>query len=1017
MSSLSQSERDAAREKIIADIAAASTLCSSLASVFPSSLDDEADAAMRCKVTAKRFDYKPKIEQLERKCEMLRVALSGLLDRKEQAVQLCGELDSRHQQDLVMLGTKAFDLQQRGYQLQAVVKGLQGEVRRLAGEKEAMVRELGETVEGKEKVEIVMREYERAKQERERRVEELEAAVRSLELKVEELVNARDDMGQVLLTQEKEIAAQLEARRRAEEEAVRLRAALQTSEAEQAEQKENIYNLEKLRGELIKSMEKSLADLSKSRLETADRERVIAEVKAALAEKAETAEAFRREVARVGKEKAELEAELQRAVQEWEERCGQQSERLSAELSLTRKVKEDELQSLRQRLGRREEELAHLQKSFDDAEGVRGAIQAELSASREAVLRERRERSSTENGLVRVQQELKYCEMELEGKREELRLLEKSRDKERRLEEERREEAKRLQDEAEQRLAAAHDEAKQRERELKQTHTALASLTSQHQQLTAAFSQLTEDKTALQCREELLTGQLGSLTSDLTSLTERSGAEAASLRTDREEWKARYEGMRDELDSFKQYAGVSDKDQLERLVRLSVEAETLRRQVADKGELSSRLMEAERRVAELTKRVHDGDRRRRDLHNAIQELKGNVRVMVRVRPGADAEAIECSDDEKRLKLVAADEGGKSATFAFDHVFPPAAKQAEVFDEVSALIQSALDGYHVCLFSYGQTGSGKTFTMTGALTGEASGIIPRSVAQILSSARSYREEGWQFVLEASFLEIYNETVRDLLCSKQGATLDDDGKTAGGGLDVKRDADGRTVVPGSVRMAVSSEGEIVEILKLANRHRAVAATGMNARSSRSHSIFTLFLTGSNAAARTQLTGSLNLCDLAGSERLSRSHAEGTRLKETQAINKSLSALADVFTALGSGSKHVPYRNSRLTWMLQPCLSGDGKTLMIVNVSPDRSDAGETQCSLRFASQVNQCELGKPRRNNRLMEKETEDDRTDAAQAAQAAAAAAAEAEHNRSGSGSGVMAAASKKPTLKQSMGRK
>ena len=127
-------------------------------------------------------------------------------------------------------------------------------------------------------------------------------------------------------------------------------------------------------------------------------------------------------------------------------------------------------------------------------------------------------------------------------------------------------------------------------------------------------------------------------------------------------------------------------------------------------------------------------------------------------------------------------------------------------------------------------------------------------------------------------------------------------------------------------------------------------MNDVSSRSHAVFALRITGKNEASGTQLKGSLNLVDLAGSERLARSLAAGDRARETCAINKSLSALGDVFAALASKSSHVPYRNSKLTWLLAPCLGGSGKTLMFVNVAPDAASAGESLCSLRFAAKVN-------------------------------------------------------------------
>ena len=136
-------------------------------------------------------------------------------------------------------------------------------------------------------------------------------------------------------------------------------------------------------------------------------------------------------------------------------------------------------------------------------------------------------------------------------------------------------------------------------------------------------------------------------------------------------------------------------------------------------------------------------------------------------------------------------------------------------------------------------------------------------------------------------------------------------------------------------------------------------MNAQSSRSHTLFLLYITGTHAASGQTLSGCLNLVDLAGSERTGRSGAEGQRMKEACAINKSLSTLGDVFKAIGEGAKHVPYRNSKLTHLLAPCLGGDGKTLMLVNVAPEPESAEESMHSLQFAAKVNAVELGGGRR----------------------------------------------------------
>ena len=181
------------------------------------------------------------------------------------------------------------------------------------------------------------------------------------------------------------------------------------------------------------------------------------------------------------------------------------------------------------------------------------------------------------------------------------------------------------------------------------------------------------------------------------------------------------------------------------------------------------------------------------------------------------------------------------------------------------------------------------------------------------------------------------------------------------DIKKDASGNVFVSDITKITIDPNDavQLDEIMQLAARHRSVGHTAMNAQSSRSHSIFTLHLKAKNGNDGIVLKGGLNLVDLAGSERLDRSGATGSRMKETLAINKSLSSLTDVFVAIANKQAHIPFRNSKLTHLLQPCLSGDGKALMMVNLSPTYESYYESLCSLRFASQVNQCELGKPKR----------------------------------------------------------
>uniref|UniRef100_A0A7S1T9W5 Kinesin motor domain-containing protein n=1 Tax=Compsopogon caeruleus TaxID=31354 RepID=A0A7S1T9W5_9RHOD len=393
---------------------------------------------------------------------------------------------------------------------------------------------------------------------------------------------------------------------------------------------------------------------------------------------------------------------------------------------------------------------------------------------------------------------------------------------------------------------------------------------------------------------------------------------------------------------------------LERQVELQIESDQLRRQLQEARYLEEKLESLEGENAYLRRRLLESESTRRKLHNTVQDMKGNVRVFARVRPvlctvEAPEGCIVCPRETAESLVLT--HAGEKHSFIFDRIFAASSSQSDVFSETSDFIQSALDGYHVCLFSYGQTGSGKTFTMEGRGDGPDRGLIPRSVEQILATATQMKSSGWEFSITASFLEIYNEEIRDLLCRSKESLA----------LQIKRNSySGRMEVSGATQEPVDRIDKIHELMKRASKLRSVAATDMNSKSSRSHSIFLLRLEGVCSANGVTLSGSLNLCDLAGSERLSRSCATGDRLRETQAINKSLSALVDVFDALKRKNSHVPFRNSKLTYLLQDCLGGDGKTLMMVNLAAEPSSASESLCSLRFASQVNQTELGRAKRN---------------------------------------------------------
>lgn len=499
------------------------------------------------------------------------------------------------------------------------------------------------------------------------------------------------------------------------------------------------------------------------------------------------------------------------------------------------------------------------------------------------------------------------------------------------------------------------DTTRKWEEDKNRLETALAEQTRNFERVSGEFAEARQNweqtETAFvehaRATKEGLTQEKDALNAVNTQLQQDLATSEKKVATLTQNW----EDSMKQLELFKKHAGVDSLEQVERLCKVSAEADLLRKQLNGKENLALKLQETEEHLKQAKDQLFQGEITRRALHNQIQELKGNVRVYVRVRPNEEGEdaGIDCELDNRSLSINS--EEGKEHSFQFDHVWSSKANQSDIFSEVAPLVQSSLDGYNVCLFSYGQTGSGKTFTMQGANMGEFRGIIPRSIEKIMEEATRLSEQGWQYRLEVTFLEIYNENVRDLLLENSSEQSS---------LPILMHPDGGCHVPDLTRIDVTDRSQIDGIMRRAAKHRSVAKTNMNSRSSRSHSVFTLHLTGTNEAKNVTLKGSLNLCDLAGSERLDKSGVTGDRLKETQAINKSLSCLAGVFSSLASKNAHVPYRDSKLTYLLQQCFSAQGKTLMLVNLSPSSASYGESLCSLRFARQVNNTELGRPTAN---------------------------------------------------------
>ncbi|XP_062847647.1 kinesin-like protein KIFC3 [Trichomycterus rosablanca] len=426
-------------------------------------------------------------------------------------------------------------------------------------------------------------------------------------------------------------------------------------------------------------------------------------------------------------------------------------------------------------------------------------------------------------------------------------------------------------------------------------------------------------KAAANCSQE----QLQSLQDQFLNLQRRLNALPPTLRS----MKTDYASLRGQVRNFSEFYGSAIKEAKKQISAA----------INEMSEANKDLLEKYRKEVAL----------RRKYHEQLVELKGNIRVLCRVKPVLkedqhdDSQAVAVTTDPHNESALTVLSKGKAKGFELDKVFHPQATQEEVFQEIEPLITSCIDGYHVCIFAYGQTGSGKTYTMEGSV--ENPGINQRALKHLFNEIEE-RKDMWTYTITVSSVEIYNEVLRDLL-SKDGEKLD-----------IKINPDGTGLhVPGLRIIEVKSFQHIKKILATARRNRITFGTQMNQHSSRSHALLTVTVQGTDLATGTKSSGKLNLVDLAGSERVSKSGAEGERLKEAQNINRSLLALGDVIQALRGRQTHIPFRNSRLTYLLQDSLGKGNKTAMVVQISSLERNAEETLCSLKFAQRVCKVELG--------------------------------------------------------------
>eukprot|EP00854_Cymbomonas_tetramitiformis_P015351 gene15351-18161_t len=366
-----------------------------------------------------------------------------------------------------------------------------------------------------------------------------------------------------------------------------------------------------------------------------------------------------------------------------------------------------------------------------------------------------------------------------------------------------------------------------------------------------------------------------------------------------------------------------------------------------------------------------------------------IRVVVRVRPLLPRELLDPEVVDTEGTTVRVTKDNLTTESRFDHVFPRQTAQSDVYSEIQDSIAGVLEGFNTTIFAYGQTGTGKTYTMLGGdftgkhykniSVGHASdddgegtrsdplgkahahrGIIPRSVDHVFREAKKDKEEGRSDIkVKCSYMEIYNERLHDLLEPYKPKKIRDklDMVQKKSGLEMRENKRGEVSIVDLTELKVTSASAVMSLISKGNKHRAVRQTEMNEQSSRSHTILQMTITqrslgGEDGAAGTLTVSKLNLVDLAGSERWS-AHAEmeEDRISELTNINQSLSALAMVIGRLSSKAEnqHIPYRDSKLTHLLQDSLGGNCKTTIIATISPSDVSYEETCSTLKFADRA--------------------------------------------------------------------
>ncbi|KQK22297.1 kinesin-like protein KIN-5B isoform X1 [Brachypodium distachyon] len=357
--------------------------------------------------------------------------------------------------------------------------------------------------------------------------------------------------------------------------------------------------------------------------------------------------------------------------------------------------------------------------------------------------------------------------------------------------------------------------------------------------------------------------------------------------------------------------------------------------------------------------------------------EANVQVVLRCRPLSKEEqkaniqsAVSCNDTKREVTVLNSLFKQADKTFTFDKVFGPKSQQRVIYDQaVAPIVDDVLDGYNCTVFAFGQTGTGKTYTMEGEMmqqVGElpaAAGVMPRAVRHIFDILEARKAD---YSMKVTFLELYNEELTDLLASEDQSRFPED-RQKRPTISLMEDGKGGAVIRGLEEIVVYSRGEIYSLLEQGSARRRTADTALNKQSSRSHSVFSIYInvkvttTGNQEVMKC---GRLNLVDLAGSESIARSGAKEVRAREAGELNKSLLTLGRVITALVEHSIHVPYRDSKLTRLLRESLGGKAKTCIIATVTPSIHCLEETLVTLDYAYRAKSIR-NKPEVNQKVFE----------------------------------------------------